>query len=220
MVGLVVCIMYVLPFWRNKYIYNCLFGSWTSELQCFNTCKYLYSYWQWFPGCELTGVQGVEPPATDDNPLACSCNFCPQEGWHSRPCQARWNVFVSGGGCRFVRTLYNLVVKVVCLKFWHKPHLWLGDTGGTSPELGGYNVTPHSSDAIAPCCQIERLLQLFSQKDVAVLCCLEYRKIVERCWWELTALPNPLAGGQWASCPFSKILTPAIGPSGLRQQNS
>jgi len=27
MVGLVVCIMYVLPIWRNKYIYNCLFGS-------------------------------------------------------------------------------------------------------------------------------------------------------------------------------------------------
>ena len=51
---------------------------------------------------------------------------------------------------RFVRTLYNLVVKVGCLKFWHKPHLWLGGTEGTSPELGGgYNVPPcpHSSDA-------------------------------------------------------------------------
>ena len=49
-----------------------------------------------------------------------------------------------GGGYKFVRTLYNLVVvvKVVCLKFWHKPHLWLGGTGGTSPELGGYNVPP------------------------------------------------------------------------------
>ena len=52
-------------------------------------------------------------------------------------------------GYKFVRTLYNLVVKVVCLKFWHKPHLWFGGTGGTSPELGGYNVPPcpHSSDA-------------------------------------------------------------------------
>jgi len=30
--------------------------------------------------------------------------------------QARKNVFVSGG-YKFVRTLYNLVVKVVCLKF-------------------------------------------------------------------------------------------------------
>ena len=53
--------------------------------------------------------------------------------------QARRNVFVSGG-YKFVRTLYNLVVKVVCLKFWHKPHLWLG---GTSPEPPCF----HSSDA-------------------------------------------------------------------------
>jgi len=30
--------------------------------------------------------------------------------------QARRNIFVSGG-YKFVRTLYNLVVKVVCLKF-------------------------------------------------------------------------------------------------------
>jgi len=50
--------------------------------------------------------------------------------------QARRNILVSGG-YKFVRTLYNLVVKVVCLKFWHKPHLWLGGAGGTSPELGG-----------------------------------------------------------------------------------
>ena len=57
-------------------------------------------------------------------------------------CQACRNVFVSGG-YKFVRTLSNLVVKVVCLKFWHKPHLWLaGGTGGTSAELGGYNVPP------------------------------------------------------------------------------
>ena len=63
--------------------------------------------------------------------------------------QARRNVFVSGG-YKFVRTLYNLVVKVVCLKFWHKSHLWLGGgTGGTSPELGGVQCTPcpYSSDA-------------------------------------------------------------------------
>ena len=59
--------------------------------------------------------------------------------------QARRNVFVSGGGYKFVRTVYNLVVKVVCLKFWHKPR----GTGDTSPELWGYNVPPcpHSSDA-------------------------------------------------------------------------
>ena len=31
--------------------------------------------------------------------------------------QARRNVFVSGGGYKFVRTLYSLVVKVVCSKF-------------------------------------------------------------------------------------------------------
>ena len=46
--------------------------------------------------------------------------------WKGR---ARRNVFVSGGGYKFVRTWYNIVVKVVCLKFWHKPHLWLGGTG-------------------------------------------------------------------------------------------
>jgi len=58
--------------------------------------------------------------------------------------QARRNVLVSGGGYKFVRTLYNLVVKVVCLKFWHKPHLWLEGTGVTSPELGGtmYPLSP------------------------------------------------------------------------------
>jgi len=46
----------------------------------------------------------------------------------------------------------NLVVKVVCLKFWNKPYLWLGGTRGTSPELGRYNVPPcpHSSDASVP----------------------------------------------------------------------
>jgi len=49
--------------------------------------------------------------------------------------QARRNVFASGG-YKFVQTLYNLVVKVVCLKFWHKPHLWLGGYRGTSPKLG------------------------------------------------------------------------------------
>ena len=43
--------------------------------------------------------------------------------------QASRNVFVSGG-YKFVRTLYNLIVKVVCLKFWHEPHLWLGEYRG------------------------------------------------------------------------------------------
>ena len=61
--------------------------------------------------------------------------------------QARRNVFVSGG-YKFVRTLYNLVVKVVCWKFWHKPHLWFGVQ---VLDLGGYNVPPcpHSSETTA-----------------------------------------------------------------------
>ena len=56
-------------------------------------------------------------------------------------CQARRNVFVSGG-YKFVRTLYSLVVKVVCLKFWHKPHLWLGGYRGYKSWTWGYSVRP------------------------------------------------------------------------------
>ena len=62
--------------------------------------------------------------------------------------QARRNVFVSGG-YKFVRTLYNVVVKVDCLKFWHKPHLWLGGYRGYKSWTWGIQCTPcpHSSDA-------------------------------------------------------------------------
>ena len=38
--------------------------------------------------------------------------------------------------------IQSCIVKVVCLKFWHKPHLWLGGTGGKSPELGGPMYPP------------------------------------------------------------------------------
>ena len=60
---------------------------------------------------------------------------------HAFRCQARRNVFVSGG-YKFVQTLYNLVVKVVCLKFWHKLHLWLGGYRGYKSWTWGYNVPP------------------------------------------------------------------------------
>ena len=54
-----------------------------------------------------------------------------------------------GGGYKFVRTLYNLVVKFVCLKFWHKPNLWLRRYREYKSWTWGYNVPPcpHSSDA-------------------------------------------------------------------------
>ena len=56
--------------------------------------------------------------------------------------QARRNVFVSGG-YGFVRTLYNLVVKVVCLKFFDISRIFdLGGTRGTNPELGGTMYPP------------------------------------------------------------------------------
>ena len=62
--------------------------------------------------------------------------------------------FRKWGGYKFVRTLYNIVVKVVYLKFWHKPHLWLGVQGVQDLNLGvhylGVQCTPpcpHSSDA-------------------------------------------------------------------------
>ena len=45
-------------------------------------------------------------------------------------------------GYKFVRTLYNLVVKVVCLKFWHKQHLSLGGYRGYKSWTWGYNVPP------------------------------------------------------------------------------
>ena len=63
--------------------------------------------------------------------------------YSSKPCwdQARQNVFISVG-YKSVRTLYNLVVKVFCLKFWHKLHLWLVRCRGTSPELGGGTMYP------------------------------------------------------------------------------
>ena len=45
-----------------------------------------------------------------------------------------------GGGYKFVRTLYNLVVKVFAENFDISRIFDLAGTGGTSPELGGYNV--------------------------------------------------------------------------------
>jgi len=66
--------------------------------------------------------------------------------YSSKPCwdQARRNVFVSVG-YKSVRTFYSLVVKVVCLKFWHKPHLWLVRCRGyKSWTWGGGTMYPPS----------------------------------------------------------------------------
>jgi len=72
---------------------------------------------------------------------------CCSVTWRDVTLRRVGTIFVSGVGYKFVRTLYNLIVKVVCLKFWHKPHLWLG--GYKSWTWGGFNVPPcpHSSDA-------------------------------------------------------------------------
>ena len=43
-------------------------------------------------------------------------------------------------GYKSVRTLYNLVVKVFAENFDISRIFDLAGTGGTSPELGGYNV--------------------------------------------------------------------------------
>ena len=69
-------------------------------------------------------------------------------------CQARRNVFVSGGVRICTNLIQSCTVKVVCLKFFDISRIFdLGGTRGTNPKLGGYNVPrcPHSSDATGFC---------------------------------------------------------------------
>ena len=95
--------------------------NWHVNMNCARSCENLLNFVKVMPKINIIGSIFFRTWCI--SPLY--GRFHPCNKTRSFVLQARRNVFATGG-YKFVRTLCNLVVKVVCLKFWHKPHLWLG----------------------------------------------------------------------------------------------